>query len=160
MPRTHLTPLERFTAKYTRDADTGCWLWHGAADNHGYGRIKIDGVRILAHRFAYEAFVGPIPHGLEIDHLCRTPSCVNPAHLEPVTHRENMLRSNAPPAAQARQTHCIHGHEFTPENTYLYPPRKGGQPKRACRQCTRENHARYYRDKSKHHQTPMYKGQA
>lgn len=104
----------------------------------GYGKVGLppaDGLpkrTAKVHRVVYEALVGPIPDGMVIDHLCRQPSCVNPAHLEPVTRRENVLRGLTLPAANARKTHCKHGHEFTPENTYLFPTGTRG-----CRTCAR-----------------------
>lgn len=74
----------------------GCWLWQGPRVHNGYGIISIQGsgvkTTIRAHRYAYEALVGPIPEGLQLDHLCRVRRCVNPAHLEPVTARENVRR--------------------------------------------------------------------
>ena len=70
---------------------TGCWEWTGHVNNAGYGRVKND----YAHRLAYEMFVGPIPDGADLDHLCRRRSCVNPAHLEPVTRSENVRRGYA-----------------------------------------------------------------
>lgn len=95
-----------------------CWIWTGGRQSAGYGRLSF-GARTLAHRAVYELLVGPIPEGLTLDHLCRVPLCVNPDHLEPVTRGENVLRGNGLSAQRARQTHCIHGHEFTPENTGL-----------------------------------------
>ena len=89
---------ERFDAKWTPEPNTGCWLWTGATTPGGYGRLtvgsQIDGTRrqVRAHRRSYERLVGPIPDGLDLDHLCRTPGCVNPEHLEPVTRRENIRR--------------------------------------------------------------------
>lgn len=111
-----------------------CVEWSGHRDRDGYG--KSNGKR--AHRVAYEREVGPIPDGLQLDHLCRNRACVNVAHLEPVAPRENTLRSPIAPAAMnARKTHCLRGHEFTPENTY---PQPGG---RMCRECHRQAVARY-----------------
>lgn len=72
----------------------------------------------MAHRVAYNLLFGPDPDGLEPDHLCRNPGCVNPSHLEWVDHKENVLRGESPFALRARQTHCVNGHEFTPENTF------------------------------------------
>lgn len=112
-----------------------CIKWTGALDRDGYGRVGRD--CDLAHRVAYEREFGPIPEGLEIDHLCRVRSCVNPEHLEPVTHAENMRRLSE------AITHCRHGHEYTPENSYPIPPRaRGGR--RDCRECIRRR-AREYR---------------
>lgn len=117
---------ERFWSKVDKSGD--CWLWTKALDPAGYAFIGIDGQGVRAHRWAWESVNGPIPEGLEIDHLCRVRHCVNPDHLEPVTHAENMIR-----AAEARipPTHCIRGHEFTPENT-MTPP-SGGRKCRACK---------------------------
>jgi hypothetical protein len=89
---------ERFWPQVDFDGPGGCWLWTGQANKGGYGAFSVgsryDGNRrgVRAHRWAYEALVGPIPEGLQLDHLCRNPPCVNPAHLEPVTHAENMRR--------------------------------------------------------------------
>jgi hypothetical protein len=122
------TPLERFEAKVMRDPMSGCWLWAGAAMAKGYGSFgAVPGKLILAHRWAYEHFVGPIPAGLVIDHLCRNRSCVNPAHLEAVTGLENTRRG-----ARAIATHCKHGHPFDDENTIRRA--NGG---RDCRMCQR-----------------------
>ena len=126
-------PIESFVSRIDF-AD--CWLWTGALSKAtGYGSFRSG----PAHRWAYTFFVGPIPTGLQIDHLCRVRRCVNPDHMEPVTIRENLLRSPLTHAGRlAAQTHCIHGHEFTPENTYLY-----GRM-RSCRTCRRERANRYY----------------
>lgn len=113
----------------------GCWIWTGAIDA-GYGRIKIAGRRQGAHRAAYEALVGPIPTGLVIDHLCRVPRCINPDHLEPVTHRENTLRGVGPSALHAVKTHCPASHEYNEANTYMH------NGIRHCRPCHREREAR------------------
>src|SRR3974390_3113329 len=85
--------------------ETPCWLFQGAKSVGGYGRIQLTCSRTLAlaHRVAYELFVGPIPDGLEIDHLCRNPACVNPTHLEPVTEKVN-----AESGERATPTHCPH----------------------------------------------------
>lgn len=118
---------ERFWANVDKSGE--CWLWTAATTREGYGTIRFNGVTTCAHRIAYELLVGPIPQGLELDHLCRTPACVNPAHLEPVTHRENMLRGRGVAAAHASQTHCLRGHPFDEENTLRL------QGKRVCRAC-------------------------
>lgn len=126
--------LHRFWSKTTRDRDTGCWLWLGYIDPGGYGRF----CRTGAHRWAYERLVGPIPEGLQIDHLCRVRHCVNPAHLEPVTPAVNTRRSPIHRAALNRQkTHCHRGHELAGSNLHLQL-RPGRTPKRHCRTCLRE----------------------
>lgn len=130
------TPLaDRFWPKVVRDPDTGCWEWTGATAR-GYGQIWSAGQRVYAHRLAYELLVGPIPEGLELDHLCRNRPCVNPRHLEPVTHRVNTLRGVSPSAKAATQTHCVHGHPFDEANTYRL-----SDGARRCRRC----HARHRR---------------
>ncbi len=93
-----------------------CWLFTGPVGD-GYGRIWVNGQRKYAHVAAYEQIHGHVPEGLVIDHLCRNRSCVNPAHLEPVTNRENVLRGNGITAVNARKTHCVHGHPFDDVNT-------------------------------------------
>lgn len=131
-----MTTPERFARKYECQSD-GCWRWVGYCTADGYGRFWTGSTMAIAHRWSYEHFVGPIPSGFVIDHLCRNRACVNPAHLEAVTFNENVRRG-----ARARQTHCKHGHEFTPENTYL------GCGARQCRTCQRETAARYKNRKS------------
>lgn len=116
----------------------GCWEWNGTRDEHNYGRIHLKYRHRGAHRVVYEMLVGPIPDGLQLDHLCRNPPCVNPAHLEPVTQRENLLRGNTLAAANAAKTHCPQGHEYTPENTYQ------SAGKRRCRRCESAAGARRY----------------
>jgi hypothetical protein len=76
---------------------TPCWIWSRALDGKGYGAVWRDGRIIGAHRYVYEALMRPIPKGLQLDHLCRTPACVNPDHLEPVTQTENIRRSPSKP---------------------------------------------------------------
>ena len=118
-----------------------CWIWTASLNHAGYGWFWYDGRARLAHRVAYEALIGPIPAGLEPDHLCWTPACVNPHHLEPVTRAENAKRGNtglipgALVAARMRaKTHCPQGHEYSGDNLYLSP--KGY---RSCRTCTAES---------------------
>jgi HNH endonuclease len=129
------TAWDRIRMRLDRSGE--CWLWTGQTDAEGYAEVRFRGKRIKAHRAVYEHFTGPIPNGLELDHLCHTPSCLRPDHLEAVSHRENVLRGTGFAARNAGKTHCIHGHEFTPENllTASY---------RACRQCSRERKRRHY----------------
>ncbi len=127
-----------------------CWLWTGSISSGGYGGFGIRGTAKKAHRVSYELIVGPIPEGLELDHLCRVRHCVNPNHLEPVTRQENVRRGvgwagdygNA--GKRRRRTHCNHGHEFTPENTQVRSDGLG----RACRTCRLQHaHEGRMRDK-------------
>lgn len=118
--------------RYIVDEVTGCWNWTGPINYDGYAYARIDGGRpCRVHRAYYERLVGPIPEGLVIDHLCRNRRCVNPAHLQPVTNRENLLRGIGIAAVAASRTHCPQGHEYSPENTYVSP--RGGY--RQCRAC-------------------------
>lgn len=122
--------------------ENGCWQWRGALDSRGYGHWTRPGMKgASAHRHLYEILRGPITPGETLDHLCRNPSCVNPAHLEMCSIRENILRGDGMAAKRARQTHCIHGHELTEENTYHRPDRPRGRG-RQCRQCYRDSAAR------------------
>jgi hypothetical protein len=134
--------IGRVMQKVIQAAD-GCWLWTGALSNTGYGRLargtRPNQRRWSAHRYLYELLVGPVPDGLDLDHLCRVRHCVNPAHLEPVTRQENLLRGNTVNARRAAQTCCVNGHEFTPENTYRQP-----DGTRTCRACRREGMRRYH----------------
>lgn len=120
----------RFWRKVSPAPSDACWLWHGARSSSGYGNVgrKVDGRAhtYLAHRVAYQLVKGPIPSELDIDHLCRNKLCVNPGHLE-------------------ADTHCVHGHEYTPDNTLWVDHRTGrraGQRKRYCRSCNNDRYDR------------------
>lgn len=129
-------PRLRFWAKVdTSGGDASCWPWRGGLFDTGYGAFWLAdaGRNVLAHRWAYEQNRGPIPVGLELDHLCRNRRCVNPSHLEPVTTGENLLRGQTLAARNAAKTHCDHGHRYDARNTLLA---KDGS--RVCRACGRE----------------------
>lgn len=131
------SPLEY--VEEDRGYETPCWIWQRSLDRNGYGQgSRPDGQR-KAYRIYYERYVGRVPAGLHLDHLCRVRECVNPDHLEPVTQRENNLRGHTPAARNAVKTHCIRGHEFSPENTYV-----DSLGKRHCRTCHRRRNREAY----------------
>lgn len=124
---------DRLWARVDRSGD--CWLWTGALDRNGYGRISTGGRGdpiAFVHRVAYELIVGPIPDGLVIDHLCRNRACCNPDHMEPVTDAENKRRGFSPSAVNARKTHCKRGHELSGDNVLV------NGTGRSCRECRRD----------------------
>ncbi len=123
------------------EPNSGCWLWTMSTKGPGYAQVGYrHRTSVAAHILAYEFKFGATPQGLELDHLCRVICCINPDHLEPVTHLENMLRGSLPGVAREQikvlqaqrrqQTHCKRGHEFTPENTHI-----GKQGSRFCLMC-------------------------
>lgn len=122
--------------EYVQKTDT-CWLWTGAVDKDGYGQTSDRGKPLKAHRAMYELLVGPIPPSMTLDHVkargCTSPSCVNPAHLEPVNTRENVIRGIGPATAGARNAakmHCPKGHPYDAANT-----RVDRQGRRHCKAC-------------------------
>lgn len=140
------TADERFAASFiVQDGPlpTPCHVWQGCLDKDRYGWWSVENRSLKPHRWAYERWVGAIPAGLVIDHLCNNPSCVNPCHLQAVTQRENVLRGTGITAWHLAKTHCHRGHEFSPENTYVAT--NGG---RVCKTC-RKGHMASYREKRK-----------
>lgn len=128
----------RFWSKVQQSND--CWVWTAGKTVAGYGRFSIGrrgngSAWDYSHRLSYVMMIADIPEGMVLDHLCRNPACVNPYHLDLVTHQVNILRGEGLAALNAVKTHCIRGHEFTEENTYVRP---GGR-KRMCRTCSRES---------------------
>lgn len=132
-----IPPIKDRIRSATTVSRGGCWMWNLRTDKDGYGSIKFEKRTQRAHRVAYEAFVGPIPAGMTIDHLCRNPRCVNPEHMETVTMRENLLRGTSPAAQNAQRSHCIHGHALSGSN--LRVEKDGG---RSCRKCGADATAR------------------
>lgn len=137
--------LARITDEYDRQAllrigqrirvsaETGCWLWLGVRNPRlvGYGQMKYHGRSRRVHQITYRLMIGPVAPGLHLDHfVCDNPPCCNPAHLRPVTPRENVLRGNSIQARNASKRYCTQGHEFTPANTMLRA--EGGRRCRAC----------------------------
>ena len=138
VPRPTQTPSERAALRFWAkvDATGDCWEWTGARGANGYGDYRFPGLGTrYSHRIAYALLVGPVPDGLQLDHLCRNRICVNPDHLEPVTNRENWIRGHAPSARIYRSGSCAKGHAFTPENTLSLV---GHPTERRCRTCHRE----------------------
>lgn len=135
-----LPPTMRDRVRVSAD---GCWLWMGAVcrtPGFDYGRVHWEGKTRLAHRLAYTLLVGD-PGPLQLDHLCRTPRCCNPSHLEPVTARENVMRGETEARRNSSKTHCKNGHPLSGENLYIDP-----RGKRHCRTCDRANRRRRYHE--------------
>lgn len=125
---------DRFWDKVQPCPMSGCWIWTGATESRGYGRYNHAGSVRRAHKVAFEVGVAEVPAFLDLDHRCRVRCCVNPEHLEPVTHAVNVLRGNAPAARLARMTSCSAGHAFDAANT-IVRRRPSGRTYRRCRIC-------------------------
>ncbi len=142
--RKPIDPILRLMRR-TQVDDDGCWRWTGGTFGTGYGQIGIgsrtdnSARQVSVHRVVYEHYFGKIPDNLTIDHLCRNKLCVNPHHLEVVTLKENVLRGEGSPAQNARKTRCVHGHDFTEDNTYITSDHT-----RQCKSCNRIRAVRYY----------------
>jgi SAM-dependent methyltransferase len=132
VPRRALPVGVRFWAKVDQSGGPdACWLWLARTSKGGYGRFELAGDRtVSAHQVAYALVKGQLAEGLTIDHTCRNPTCVNPAHLEPKTFRDNVLSGENPCARNARKTHCPQGHAYDPDNTY-----RRRDASRTCRAC-------------------------
>ena len=131
--------LEELAPRFWQRVDQkdGCWLWKGSLTVYGYGQFQpARGKSYRAHRLAWEIARGPVPEGLVLDHLCRNRACCNPDHLEPVTHRENVLRGVGPSAQNAARLTCSKGHSFDSV---------GSKGERRCIQCNNEKTGRWSR---------------
>lgn len=151
--RTHRKSVsDRLWAKVSKDGPVPsyaphlgrCWIWTSCLDTKGYAQLSVNGSLRMAHRLAYEQLCGQIPQGLVLDHLCRVPHCVNPAHLEPVTFAENIRRGTAKSVEFSKRTQCPQGHPYDTVNTFV----DGG--KRRCRECRRA-YAAKWREKNREH---------
>lgn len=137
-----MAQLSALTERSLRDEETGCLRWQGACSPSGYGYIHYEGKTRRVHRVAYEAWIGPIPEGHEVDHVykagCRHRDCIEPSHLEAVTKAENVRR------VRDGISHCPKGHEYTEENTMIR--KNGWSGSRVCRTCKADQN-RAYREK-------------
>jgi len=146
--KTRTAPIDRFQAKFIVDPNTGCWLWTASTKSFGYAQFN-DGVTegmVYAHRWSFQHFVGPVPAGKELDHLCRVRHCVNPQHLEPVTRRVNLARGVGPRRGP-QKSHCPQGHPYDQNNTRVRNTPRG--TKRICKTCERSQEQARHLLKSK-----------
>lgn len=148
MPPTMRDPVVRFWENVDKNGPTPvfrpelgpCWVWTGILYRNGYGRHTVRREQRLAHRFSY-ALKHELAGNAELDHRCRNRACVRPSHLEPVTHRVNLLRGDTIAARNAAQTHCPQNHAYAGANLYVDP--RGHRQCRACRrEACRKSYAR------------------
>lgn len=129
---------QRFWSRVDKNSKNGCWLWQGVkSGGYGYMRYYKDGRRKSCHLVSLIIHGIKVPKGKEVDHSCRNKSCVNPSHLEVVTHKENILRGTSIPARNSKKICCMHGHELTLDN--IFSSKRGD---RQCKKCRSNN---YYR---------------
>jgi hypothetical protein len=151
-----LPPLERFLDRLSPEPNTGCWFWLGGLNGEGYGYLRVDGVLTPAHLFGYRALIGPVPRGLELDHLCRNKGCVNPRHLEPVTHKvnvnrgANILRARAKREFRDGRIVCDLGHPWIRENILFgRPSKRRPSGTMQCRLCHNDRQLKRYHERVK-----------
>jgi len=136
-----IDPIDRFENLYEENPETACWEWTACKNEDGYGLFFNGETIVRAHVWGYEYHRDEVPREMELDHLCRSRSCVNPRHLEIVTHKENMFRARD----KSRRSHCKKGHEFSPENVYVYNIKgRIDRIDRRCRTCMKEYQRDYY----------------
>jgi HNH endonuclease len=133
---------ERFWAKVEKTET--CWLWTASKFSNGYGQFQTPAKNNLAHRLSYELTVGPVPDGLQLDHLCRNVACVRPDHLEPVTCQVNITRGLVPIVSGEHnrvKTHCPDGHPYSGDNLHV-----NAAGSRVCLTCLRAKRNKWHRD--------------
>ncbi len=137
-----IKPIDNFLSKVV--IQPGCWDWKGKIHKKtGYSEFKAQNTWYVAHRFAYQFFVSSIPPAYVVHHKCENRKCSNPKHLEAMPARNHILLSDNPAGINARKTHCTHGHEFTPENTYIVPRNPHRASRRTCRICNHKRTQKY-----------------
>lgn len=152
-----MTELERFFKKVNKT--NTCWLWTAGVSTRGYGVFHNTLITSnYAHRYSYSAFVGQIPEGMVVDHLCGVKLCVNPRHLEPVTNKENLRRGEVGQQNAKHhksKTHCKNGHEYTDENTEFWNRKSRGVLTRRCKICYNKQQERYKDKKEGGHHSKL-----